>query len=66
MIDRYFARSASDRTDDWPLWYVSDRNKGDLNVTVELAPQLRGHPPFLTRDLAELIAQRANNKEQQR
>jgi hypothetical protein len=35
-MTRYFARSASDKTDDWPWWFVADRQKGDLNVTAEL------------------------------
>lgn len=33
---RYFARSASDKTDDWPFWFVADRDMGGLNVTAEL------------------------------
>ncbi len=49
---RYFARSASDNTDDWPYWYVADRERGNLNVTVELVPELSGYQPFLPRDVA--------------
>lgn len=37
MADRYYARSASDRTDDWPFWFVADRKRGGLNVTSEVA-----------------------------
>lgn len=33
---RYYARSASDNTDDWDFWFVADRLKGGLNVTAEL------------------------------
>jgi hypothetical protein len=33
---RYFARSASDRTEEWPFWFVADRQKGGLNVTAEV------------------------------
>lgn len=35
-LESYFARSASDRSDDWPYWFVADRDKCDLNVTAEL------------------------------
>ena len=33
---RYYARSASDRTDDWPFWFVADSQKGGLTETAEL------------------------------
>ena len=33
---RYYARSASDKTDNWPFWFVADRSKNRLNVTAEL------------------------------
>lgn len=33
---RYFPRSASDRTDDWPFWFVADRQRGDTNITADL------------------------------
>lgn len=36
MKPRYYARSASDRTDDWPFWYVADRRKGGVNVTADI------------------------------
>jgi hypothetical protein len=39
MTARYYARSASDRTDDWPYWFVADTQKGGLNVTAELVRQ---------------------------
>jgi hypothetical protein len=39
MKPRYYARSASDRTDDWPFWLVADTQKGGLNVTAELVRQ---------------------------
>jgi hypothetical protein len=42
MTQRYFARSASDHTDDWPFWFVADRQKGGLNVTPAVAAAL-GH-----------------------
>jgi hypothetical protein len=28
MTDRYYARSASDQTDDWPWWFVADKQLG--------------------------------------
>lgn len=55
----YIARSASDKTEDWPFWFVA--NQEGLNVTVELVPELRGHQPFLPRADAEQIAERANS-----
>jgi len=36
MSDRYYARSASDKTDDWPFWFVFDSQQGGLNVTNKL------------------------------
>jgi hypothetical protein len=36
MTERYFARSANDKTNDWPFWFVADRSIGGLNVTAEL------------------------------
>lgn len=33
MSLRYFARSASDKTDDWSIWFIADRDWGGLNVT---------------------------------
>lgn len=61
---RYFARSASDRTDDWPFWFVADRAKGDLNVTADLIRE--HHDPdhaggvFVPRRGAEDLAALAN------
>lgn len=37
---RYYARSASDKTDDWPFWFVADDERGGLNVTAEVADAL--------------------------
>lgn len=55
------ARSASDRTDDWPFWMVWD---GVVNVTAETMDAL-GLPRkpgavFVTREYAEEIASRFN------
>lgn len=60
MADRYYARSASDKTDDWPFWFVADRTQGDRNVTGTLLPSLRGRMPFLPRDAAIKLAEIAN------
>lgn len=63
---RYYARSASDKTDDWPFWFVADRNRGGLNVTAQL---IRDHinpdhagGVLLTRSWAEFLAQKANTE----
>lgn len=40
MTDRYFARSASDKTNDWPWWFIADKNRGGLNVTGEVFDML--------------------------
>jgi hypothetical protein len=59
-LPRYFARPASDRTEDWPFWFVADREKGEINVTAELLPPLRGYLPFLPADVAVELAAVAN------
>lgn len=65
MTDRYYARSASDRADDWPYWFVADRQKGGLNVTAELIrqhirPEHNG-AVFMSREGAERLAEKAND-----
>jgi len=56
---KYIARSASDKTDDWPFWMLWDGHK---NVT---GPVLRARgidtkgAVFLTRDFAEHFAAEA-------
>ena len=62
-MDRYQARSASDKTDNWPYWYVEDTNKGGLNVTVSLVPELRGRLPFVSQRDAKAVAIAANEGE---
>lgn len=59
-LERYYARSASDRTDDWPFWFVADRDKSGLNVTRQLAPELTGYLPLVSRDAAIALAENAN------
>lgn len=61
----YRARSASDRRDDWPFWYVTDDSPPDANKTAKAWKAATGEdwPPshqFLSRDLAEDLAKRAN------
>lgn len=54
---RYYARSASDKTDDWPYWFVADKEKGGLNTTEKYI-----WPYVLTsKEDAERIARIANN-----
>lgn len=60
MSERYLARSASDKTDDWPHWFVADQRQGGLNVTVKLLPQISGYLPLLPKDLAVMLAKAAN------
>ena len=54
-MERYFARPASDHTEDC-LWYVADRSMGNLNVTKRLAGGM-----FALREIARLIAEAANS-----
>lgn len=58
--NRYYARSASDKTNDWPFWYVADKERSDLNVTIKLEPSLWGYLPFVPRSVAEELAEKAN------
>ena len=64
MSARYYARSASDRTDDWPYWFVADTQKGGLNVTADLARQHLNIDPegktLCSRSNAERLAILAN------
>lgn len=54
------ARSASDKTDDWPLWYVTDDMPADRNKTVDAVESATGMRPtglpFLRREDAEHLA----------
>jgi len=66
MTDRFFARSASDRTDDWPHWFVADRQNGEINVTIRLIEKRFGVAlpllPFLWREACEAMAAQANSE----
>lgn len=63
-MGRFFARSASDSCEDWPFWFVADRNLGGLNVTAEiirahLEPDHKG-ATLACREDAEALAGLAN------
>jgi len=65
--ERYYPRSASDKTDDWPIWFVADRQKGGLNVTGQLVrkylnPYCRGST-LTIKEIAVVLAKYANEKE---
>jgi len=57
-VGPFTARSASDKTDDWPHWFVAD-GRG-INVTVHLMPELRGYLPFVPKGMAIELAEAAN------
>lgn len=65
-LGRFYARSASDKTDDWPFWFVADRRRGDLNVTAELICELvyplHKGAIFLPQKAATLLADKANKR----
>lgn len=64
MADRYFARSASDRFEDWPCWYVADATRFGLNVVPEEFQRRTGRRPtglpFMPRQMAEAWAAEMN------
>ena len=66
MTARYYARSASDKTDDWPIWFVADRQYGGLNVTADLIRSIvdptHDGATLTTRALAFAIADMANQQ----
>lgn len=53
----YKARSASNRTEDWPFWYVTPISDGQINCL-----RFEGGQMFTSRALAELIAEDANRQ----
>jgi len=68
MSDRYYARNASNHTEDWPFWLVADRKLGGLNVTAELVrahidPELPIGGTLCTCEEAKYIADLANKIE---
>lgn len=65
MTPRYYARSASDHTDDWPWWFVADKQLGGRNVTSEVSELLNRPRKFpgatlCAREYAEQLAEEAN------
>jgi len=58
------ARSASDKTDDWPFWYVTDDKPADSNKALECIEAVIGirHAglPFIPRHIAEELAAAIN------
>lgn len=63
-MGRYYARSASENTDDWPFWFVADDERGGLNVTAEMIREHinpnHGGGVFLPDWEAVKLAMRAN------
>jgi hypothetical protein len=51
----YVARSASDRTDDWPYWYVTPKSDGRSNCL-----EFSNGATFADRETAKAIAAHAN------
>jgi hypothetical protein len=65
MTRTWRARSASDKTDDWFHWYVTDDTPKDHNKTPEAWKQATGTNwppilPFLPREVAEALAKHLN------
>lgn len=40
MRDEFFARSASDKTEEWPFWFVARRSNPSRNIFAELCDAL--------------------------
>jgi hypothetical protein len=64
------ARSASDKTEDWPAWYVTKDAPKDYNDLPEAFELALGHefpprPPFLSQTACRLIAEWLNNPEKE-
>ena len=70
MSAQFLARSASDRTDDWPHWFVVRANEPRKNVLREACEIARIHiqpgAVLTTRLDAECIARMANHAEESR
>ncbi len=66
MRDEFFARSASDKTDDWPAWFIARKSNPRLNVMHQVTKLLgldfqgatMGSRPHM-----ELLAASANEAE---
>lgn len=57
----YLARSASDRTDDWPLWYVAGADGRFNGLSFPDQPLAK----FTSRHAAEAIADALNNAQKE-
>ena len=62
---KWRARSASDKTDNWPFWYVTDDMPHDRNKLADALDVLgiernKGAQLFVPRAAAEEIARRLN------
>lgn len=61
------ARSASDKQDDWPFWYVTRDKPNDYNETCFACEMIIGKKltglPFISKELAIALAERMNNAE---
>ena len=64
MKARYFARSASDKTDDWRFWFVAKSNDSRRNVTHNACAEINIFTHcgavFTTKENACWIAEKAN------
>ena len=63
------ARSASDKSDDWPYWYVTNDSPADYNKTLDALEQITGKRPiglpFVSRAQAIEIAKIMNAAQRQ-
>lgn len=55
----YKARSASDKTDDWPFWFVCQADDSRVGGLLNLL-RIGDHGMFTSRKAAEWIATQAN------
>lgn len=65
-MPKWRARSASDKTDDWLSWYLTDDNPPDYNKTLDAIEVFTGKRPiglpFLSREAAEDLASFLNGE----
>lgn len=63
---KVIARSASDRTDEWPYWFVADADHPGINITSRIASALgydwRLGAVLADRETAEKIAREWNGE----
>lgn len=62
---KWRSRSASNKTNDWPFWYVTNDKPLDYNGTIDALEIVLGHRPvmmpFMSKDLAIALADRLNS-----